>query len=66
MTSNNAFPIVRTPFGRRQFLWSAAAGVVVLGAGSTLAGCAKNKETAAPSLGEPKPESVGRPDWCGL
>jgi len=54
MTSNNAFPIVRTPFGRRQFLWSSAAGVVVLGAGSTLAGCAKNKESAAPSLGEPK------------
>ena len=41
MASNSAFPIVATPFGRRQFLWSAAAGVAVLGAGSTLAGCAK-------------------------
>ena len=54
MTSHSDIPVVATPFARRQFLWTAAAGLAVLGAGSTLAGCAQSAETPALNLGAPK------------
>lgn len=45
-------------FGRRKFLWSAAAGLAVVGAGATLVGCAGggqgSQEASQGPAGEPK------------
>jgi len=57
MTAKSLSVIETAQFGRRKFLWSAAAGLVVVGAGASLVGCAGGGGGGQPQqgpAGEPK------------
>ncbi len=57
MSAKNVSSIMGTSMGRRQFLWSTAAGLVVVGAGASLVGCAGGDGQSAQAggpTGEPK------------
>src|SRR5262245_49324019 len=55
MSGTPISPIESAQIGRRKFLWSAAAGLVAVGAGASLVGCAgRGAQTAQGPAGEAK------------